>query len=245
MSYVLKSKERELCMAVYLSLSPIIKDFNSKLRGYFSRQQKEVIKNIKNDNVSFYTFYDRDKYISDFVKLYSEQIINIFKKALKRASAESDTEYSEDILKMFVEKYISETINTISQEIDVTTIKKLNRLFQQYSVGDITKEEFINQVNDYYNSDCKGWRSKEIALTEVYRAYNFAYFTYMVLQGYVWKKIIACFNSPYSKTKKINGQIKFYLEPFVIPEDNISGQFPPLHPNSRAILICLKENINT
>ena len=103
-------------------------------------------------------------------------------------------------------------------------------------------QEQHTKVLEFYNDDCKGWRSKEIAVTEVYRSYNFAYFTYMVMQGYLWKKIIACFDSPMSKTRKINGQVKFYLEPFIIPDEpNISGLYPPLHPNSKAILICLKE----
>jgi hypothetical protein len=241
-SYVLKSKERELCLAVYLSLAKNIRDFVSKLRSYFGLQQKEVISNIKKDNIALYSFYDVEKYKKKLTSIYSEQVVKVMKKGLDRASAESGVEYDKDFIEFLAGKYAVDTISYIVDKIELTTRKKLNDYYIQYSSKEITKSEFIDLVNQYYNSDCKGWRAKEIALTEVYRIYNFSYFTFMVANGYVWKKIIACFNSKESKTKEIDGQVLFYLEEFVIPSyPDCRGLYPPLHPNSRAILLCLNE----
>jgi len=240
---VIKSKYNELCLSIYLRLLPLIKDFNSKLRSYFSQQQKEVIKNIKSDSISYSYFYDTSKYVEKLIKLYSEQSVNAIKLGLDRGKAESDSDYTKDLLQYLSEQYTTSTITTIATYIENTTIKILNKLYKKYVSGEISKSEFIDKVNEYYNSDFKSWRSKEIAQTEIYRAFHFAYFTFMVSQGYYYKKYIACFNSPDSKSKLIHNQVKFYLEEFYIPLQgctNCKGLFPPLHPNSRATILMLK-----
>jgi len=245
--YLQKSKERELCLAVSYAIRPSLNGFKNKIRAYFSIQQKEVIKNIKSDSISYKHFYDVDKYIKKFIQLYSESIMPILKKGIKRGEAESETQATDNQISYLFETYINNTAKVYIENIEMTTINKLNEFYLDYIAGKLTKEKFIRKVNEYYNSDCKGWRAKEIALTESYRAFNWAYFTYMVSQGYLYKKYIACFNSPDSKSKILDGVVKFYLEDFCLPrdvirDDNNCGLIPPLHPNSRATILMLKSN---
>jgi len=243
--YLLYSKQNQLWMSVNLSLRGVISDFRNKLRGYFSNQQKEVMKNVKSDNFS--NFYDKDKYIQKLSNLYAELSIKIFNKAIDRVKKEVDVEgIDDDLIKYIIKKYVSLTITDIVNNVERTTYKTLNRYLNKNieEYGEINKDELIKKVNEYYNNDCKGRRSLEIARTETYRCYNFGYLSLMVSYGYHWKKWIAKnAGKKDSLGARLHNQVKFYLEDFVVIDEKgkFSVQHPPLHPWNEDIIIALRE----
>ncbi len=211
----------------------IARGFQNKMRAYFSKMYKDLIKNDYK--------LDYDKWFEELIKIYSEEVTKGLNLGLDRAYKEMDAKEVGLVNKNRIELEFANFIATqgyvICSSIMKTTEKKLNEIL--LSNEENKKEKVIDLFETW-----KGWRAKTIAKTETYRSFNFAYIKVMELAGYTHKK---WFNPPSERNckacSKLAGKIVGINSAFGETDERNrlwSGQYPPVHPNDDCMLFALK-----
>lgn len=232
-----KKKLFKLWVAVYGDLKPLIDEIEADLWLEFNRLQREVNGNIRRDPQTS-ELYDRDKHRDRVYQILQKAYKKAEKKAVKRVLAETgEKKVDEGARGSLKVQYLSYLLE-YSAIVERTTYKRLLNWATKYLNGEIDLKTYKEKLREVFKS-FKTNRTGLIAKTEVYRAFNTAYFTYMVGKGYFYKVWVSGYNpSPDSKSGRLHGVKKFFVERFKVEEFEVL--FPPLHPNDISTLLCVK-----
>jgi len=214
-------------------IARIANGFRQKLRSYFSNMYKDIIKNDMK--------LDFNKWFEELVKLYAEEVTKGLSLGFDRARKEMTAFELSMLNSRKIENdftyFITEQGYIICMSIMKTTERILNEIVNDPKIED--KRQRVNEIFESWKTN----RSKTIAKTEIYRAFNFSYIITMENAGYLYKKWF----TPPSETNceacnKLADRVVGIKNSFAETDERDrlwNGLYPPVHPNDDCILFAL------
>ena len=223
----------------------IERSFASKLRGYFSRMQKEAIKQLKNNGK---ITLDKEYWRNELKRIYEEETLKSLAIGYKRAQRELDKLHkSVSDLELLEIAYFEEYGERLVIDIDNTTHRKIEEVLKEAMVEGLAIQEIVAQIAKLFDN-FKGARARTIARTEVARASNYGYLEQMRQAGFKKKKYITAQDELVCPIcRPLNRKVVAIETEFNSTfEDggkiiNLSAKFPPLHPNCRCTLVVVSQ----
>ena len=239
--------EQQIWLILTSKTDKLERSLANRIRAYFSRQQKEIIKHFKTTGE---LIYDDSKWKKELESLFESELQKIIKLGYDRASTEHEElgkkDYNDEIFELW-DMYSFSHVGNLIKGINYTTLEGVKKIINDGLIDGESIPAIADRLSEKFNQ-FKSTRSLTIARTETLGASNWAYMKQMERYGYTEKKYITALDEYVCPIcRPLNGKVVSINENFSTTLKTkgekttmISSSHPPMHPNCRCTIITVK-----